>query len=171
MRDGSKGDIEIQSYILSSSCHFRLLGESHACIWISRTGMRREQELKEHHEHPSPLNYESANDHFNPGLQWGLPNCRSDHFAADTLLQVHGGAGVGLHLHQAWSVHPHLRSVGVDRWGRGLGTYRVGNYGVDRRRAVVDAAFRVGRRNLGDGGYGRSYRQPLNLSGHRGTGG
>src|SRR5437016_14574307 len=115
MRDGSKGDIEIQSYILSSSCHFRLLGESHACIWISRIGMRRDQELKEHHEHPSPLNYESANDHSNPGLQLGLPNCRSDHFAANALLTVLGSAGVSLHLHQTWSLHPHVPFVCVDR--------------------------------------------------------
>ena len=51
-----------------------------------------------------------------------------------------------------------LHSVCVDQYRRGLRAHRVGNHGVDRRRAVADAAFRVGRRNLGDGGYRRSYR-------------
>jgi len=36
-----------------------------------------------------------------------LQNCGSDHLAADALLQVHGGAGVGVHLYEARDVYSH----------------------------------------------------------------
>jgi len=65
----------------------------------------------------------------------GLPNCRSDHFAPDALLQVHGGAGVGLHLYESWSLHPQLRSVAADRHGGVSG--RIGSGIVELIAAVL----------------------------------
>ena len=64
-----------------------------------------------------------------------------------------------------------VRAACLNQRCRGIRTHRFGNHGIDRRRAVADTAFRLGRSGSGNGGYGRGYRQPPDLPGHRGTGG